>query len=506
MRTFAAKARKPAAFRPLVSRAPPGLALRPKLAVGRPGDRYEQEADRVAAQMMGMAAPGHTPDPAPGINTPSASPVATLGGGKPLPEATRAFFEPRFGHSFANVRVFADGRAAHSARAYNARAYTVGRDVVFGAGQYAPGTQAGKSLLAHELTHVAQQANTSPRVQRQTPPKKTPEPPYEVGGDTTSNKIIRIAWTFDDGPTPKTPAMKQAIGQSRVTWFVMFSEIKKDEANNIDKLKAVQASGGEIGIHSYHETKSHVAWFPMSTLDSYSDIATSMRDLKRFHTYLNGRNIRTNFARVPYGLMSELVQYLKDRAAPSPSDNAREIIKGRYSGSDPKVLGVKSDFDLMVNTLNGLGLHLWGGSKGTKPEIAPLSWEAETSGVRARTDNTTYNVSAARKENPESATDRPGKFEKTVNLVVSGGRSRSLIILAHDITGADVAEVLADKKTMEAYAKQKSVRIEYYTLSGLYEVLRSASPSSSPGRYNIQHLGGETYVCKDGVIYYGSCP
>ena len=87
------------------------------------------------------------------------------GGGQPLPGSTRAFFEPRFGHDFSQVRVHTDVKAAESARAVNARAFTVGQDVVFGAGEYAPGTAAGQRLLAHELTHVVQQAGD--KVQRQ---------------------------------------------------------------------------------------------------------------------------------------------------------------------------------------------------------------------------------------------------------------------------------------------------------------------------------------------------
>lgn len=77
--------------------------------------------------------------------------------GQSLDAGMRAFMEPRFGHDFSQVRVHTDARAAESARAVNALAYTVGRNVVFGAGQYVPGTNAGKRLLAHELTHVVQQ-------------------------------------------------------------------------------------------------------------------------------------------------------------------------------------------------------------------------------------------------------------------------------------------------------------------------------------------------------------
>jgi len=79
--------------------------------------------------------------------------------GKPLDSATRSFFESRLGHDFGGVRVHTDARAAESAAAVNALAYTVGRDVVFGAGRYAPDASDGRRLLAHELAHVVQQSS-----------------------------------------------------------------------------------------------------------------------------------------------------------------------------------------------------------------------------------------------------------------------------------------------------------------------------------------------------------
>lgn len=77
--------------------------------------------------------------------------------GQPLDANTRSFFESRFDHDFSHVRVHTDERAAESARAVNALAYTIGRNVVFDAGQFAPQTHTGRKLLAHELTHVVQQ-------------------------------------------------------------------------------------------------------------------------------------------------------------------------------------------------------------------------------------------------------------------------------------------------------------------------------------------------------------
>lgn len=79
--------------------------------------------------------------------------------GQPLDMATRNAVEPHFGYDFSQVRVHTDARAAESARSVDALAYATGHDVVFGGGQYAPGTSAGRRLLAHELTHVVQQSD-----------------------------------------------------------------------------------------------------------------------------------------------------------------------------------------------------------------------------------------------------------------------------------------------------------------------------------------------------------
>ena len=89
---------------------------------------------------------------------PPAVQAALRSPGRPLDAETRAFMEPRFGHDFGQVRVHTDARAAASAQAVGAVAYTTGQDVVFGAGRYAPGTTEGRRIVAHELAHVVQQS------------------------------------------------------------------------------------------------------------------------------------------------------------------------------------------------------------------------------------------------------------------------------------------------------------------------------------------------------------
>ncbi len=79
--------------------------------------------------------------------------------GQPLSKSVRNYFEPRFGYDFSEVRVHTDSKASEAAKSINARAFTKGRSIVFGVGQYLPETTKGKSLLGHELTHVVQQGH-----------------------------------------------------------------------------------------------------------------------------------------------------------------------------------------------------------------------------------------------------------------------------------------------------------------------------------------------------------
>jgi hypothetical protein len=153
-----------------------GKQLQTKLRVNKPGDEYEQEADRVAEQVMRMSEPNRQPDASKtagrslvqrkvsgsnaGIGAaPSIVQDVLSSPGQPLDPASRAFFEPRFGHDLSQVLIHTDTQAAGSARAVDARAYTVGQHIAFDAGQYAPTTSEGKRLLAHELTHTMQQHN-----------------------------------------------------------------------------------------------------------------------------------------------------------------------------------------------------------------------------------------------------------------------------------------------------------------------------------------------------------
>lgn len=136
-----------------------------KLTMGGVDDRREREADRVAERVLRAPASaaettvdptGSTERPS-GVDPVTAQRIRSLqGGGRPLRGSVRSFFEPRFDSDLGGVRVHTGPSADEAARAVDARAFTVGRDVVFRAGAYRPDTRSGTRLLAHELTHVVQ--------------------------------------------------------------------------------------------------------------------------------------------------------------------------------------------------------------------------------------------------------------------------------------------------------------------------------------------------------------
>ena len=137
-----------------------------KLADGAQVQRQEEEPEEEEEEpVQTKQTGGQTSQAGPGLQ---AQIRALRGGGQPLSPSTRDFFEPRFGYDFSQVRVHNDARAAEIARTVNARAFAVGRDIVFGRVAYVPSTPAGGHLLAHELTHIVQQTGKSGRVKPET--------------------------------------------------------------------------------------------------------------------------------------------------------------------------------------------------------------------------------------------------------------------------------------------------------------------------------------------------
>lgn len=282
------------------------------LTIGPTDDVHEREADQVAHRVMRMEPAGGNIRPAAAsvqrkcercgveideddakvrrkpaesaLNTPAAAPASVAevlqSAGQALDGRTRAFFEPRFGWDFAMVRVHADAAANRSAQEVNARAYTLGRDIVFGGGQYAPATTAGQHLLAHELTHVVQQsaaggAGMARRniLQRQQgemegesdddidvgqvdPSTTLTTPPPEFGERTSEPPCPPVPTGLGNlQPDPPCPSSAESIAGMHFQ-FCLDSDVFKDQAqsDNLRSFARSQRADSIFKVHGYAST------------------------------------------------------------------------------------------------------------------------------------------------------------------------------------------------------------------------------------------------------------
>ena len=157
--------------------------------------------------------------------------------GQSLDQATRDFMEPRFGHDFSQVRVHVGAKAAESARAVNALAYSVGNRVVFGAGRYAPSTEVGRRLLAHELTHTLQQKGTalqpSLEIGRLDDPGETEA--ERVADAVVSGTSLPTMTAVSSGALRRTPGETQPL-QTDLAHLPVAGGVDKEQIHVIRKL------------------------------------------------------------------------------------------------------------------------------------------------------------------------------------------------------------------------------------------------------------------------------
>jgi len=146
--------------------------IQPELKISSPNDKYEQEADRIAEKIINMPQTSAHENNNPIMINPKAEGLQSeetkvpqhfktvtnsiKAQGRPLPQSARTSFEPYFG-DLSHIRLYTDDKAAKAAETINAKAFTLGNNIIFAAGQYALQDQSGRRLLAHELVHAIQQ-------------------------------------------------------------------------------------------------------------------------------------------------------------------------------------------------------------------------------------------------------------------------------------------------------------------------------------------------------------
>ena len=207
--------------------------LQTKLTIGASNDPLEQEADRVADQVLAAPVNPAVSDTPPRIQrftghesgpadcAPASVDHALAGPGRPLEAALRQDMEQRFGYDFSRVQVHSGGPAERSARDVRAHAYTVGQSIVFAAGRFAPATDAGRRLLAHELTHVVQQSgsegtrsgHSGAKIGRPPISLQQPEPGVALLQRRQDYDVTSITLTPPDAPITLAEAKQLATDQ-----------------------------------------------------------------------------------------------------------------------------------------------------------------------------------------------------------------------------------------------------------------------------------------------------
>ncbi|MEF8865099.1 MAG: DUF4157 domain-containing protein [Salinibacter sp.] len=196
-----------------------GVGIQPKLTVSEPDDRSEREAERVADAVMRM------PDPDSGMDM-------------------RPFFESRMGEDLSDVRIHTGGEADRVARSLNAKAFTVGTDVVFANGNYQPQTRWGRELLAHELTHVTRHSSfEESQIYRQTD---------EESDGSTFESILGTAWSVVEDVGR---GGQRAVESWGLTGFDRTSEIGSENERAWALFKDLVSAGAKVDGPLYNIIK-----------------------------------------------------------------------------------------------------------------------------------------------------------------------------------------------------------------------------------------------------------
>lgn len=250
--------------------------LQRKLTIGASNDSLEQEADRVADQVLSMPANpaiSNTPlsiqrfagEPSDQIDEapPSVGRVLTSSG-QSLEPALRDDMEQRFGYDFSGVRVHSGAAAEQSAREVNARAYTAGHNIVFATGQFVPSTHEGRRLIAHELAHVVQQMDPSGIRANQSYEKRGLSPVSLLAHEltyTSQQKVGRSSTQVPtvqrlregEGPILSCPPLPDPDGDwAQERWLC---EMRQEPLGSNKRLLAPGASGRSVEL--VHQVLQH---------------------------------------------------------------------------------------------------------------------------------------------------------------------------------------------------------------------------------------------------------
>lgn len=282
------------------------------------GECKECRTKRLAVQRLSSTADA-------GLEAPPVVEEVLATAGQPLADSVRRSLEPGFGYDFSQVRIHDHSKAAESARSVNALAYTVGNHIVFGDGQYDPGTSSGDRLLAHELTHTIQQTGGTPGgLQRQPsddeaevlqggaiagaagavnqavgPTGPAPVPIAPSAGPTGPSPVPMAGPTGPTGPAPAPPAKAPAAAGCKASPAVPFTANKAVLHGPVAGSTAL--SGCKWGLTFPEAVRATISahcdgtdWFAVLT-GLTGDFSQQVRLLPSEHEVTAGNSTKANF-------------------------------------------------------------------------------------------------------------------------------------------------------------------------------------------------------------------
>jgi hypothetical protein len=340
----------------------------PGLRVSKPGEPEEVEADRVSREATGMNAESRgsqavKAEPDGGTGHAALEPATILGAGMPMDAAVRSDMETRLGHNLGDVRIHTDSQAAESARAVNARAYTVGKDVVFAEGEYAPQKREGKQLLAHELTHVIQQGASRPA----SPQAKN------IGGSSPQRSAGKV---LQRQPKPQTgpPQLTQALYDKALAILVKLPGANAELVAILKQGKVGQTVSGVKQIKVPAPTPND----PAAQLNCDLEIAAGTGGLRQGAAaqFIEEPASQINIQSDPAKGIT-ITRLLKIIAKPAASDN--EMAWSLLHEGIHMMLAI----DRMLDNLSGIVPGLTAGATGVMKSFAQYQQAAKSSKQRA---------------------------------------------------------------------------------------------------------------------------
>lgn len=308
------------------------------------------------------------------------------GGGSPLPEETRSFMEPRFGADFSNVRVHTDSESVQMNQDLQAQAFTHQQDIYFGAGKFDPGSDSGKKLLAHELTHTIQQTG---RIQQQAEEDTTNDKEEEellqtkLLPNAASNLIQRKSVEQEQEEEEEETLQAKLLSNSPSTLIQREGAEQVQEEEEEELVQAQFISGGGRNLLQRRTIESPAAMEePETDLDKTTPTSkdtSAPSQSQSVQSQTSSTDSETSERAVPTSAQDNLGQHSNSNTPAKTFDPQATLSQTNSPITAPQNKAINS-------------LEASGGDQSPTTNLAPGSGQSQAMGSESPSDATNVNV------------------------------------------------------------------------------------------------------------------